>query len=161
MRVIPAEDFSGDFDRFYLWDTMIYPPTERLLAGAFPDHDWTSWGDVRPKKARTGRVKVLDGQLGFNLAMSTRVDTDAELAVPSYAAKPLTVRVPEDGGMAVIDRVKEVFTRYPGARSVEIIIELRSGAEAVLKTPLRVSPSPTFKAALEAALEPVSEAVAS
>ncbi len=153
MRVIPADDFNGDFDRFYLWDTMIYPPTERVLACAFPDQDWASWGNVRPKKARGGRgAKVLEGQLGFQLALSKREDDEAELAVPTYSAKPLTVRIHEDLGEAGLDRVKAVLKRFPGARAVEIIIELRSGACAVLPSKMRVSTSPTFKIALEEAL---------
>lgn len=153
MRVIPAEDFSGDFDRFYLWDTMIYPSTERLLAGAFPDNDWASWGDVRPKKPKGKAAKVLPGQLGLALGMSSRLDDAEELAVPIYATKPLRVRIPEAGGTELVDRVNAVLRKFPGARSVEIVIELKTGAEALLKTPLRVSPSPAFKAALDEALD--------
>jgi hypothetical protein len=151
MRVIPADDFSGDFDRFYLWDTMIYPPTERLLAGAFPDHDWSSWGNTRPKKGRKAQ-RVLEGQLGLSLGVSTRVDEAEELAVPKYVAKALTVRIPEAGGEVLLERVKGVLKQFPGARSVEILIELRSGGSALLTVPMRVSPSPAFKLALDEAL---------
>jgi DNA polymerase elongation subunit (family B) len=152
MRVIPAEDYANDVDRFYLWDTMVFPPTERLLTGAFPDHDWAKWGDVRPKKARGRAKKVLPGQLGFALSTSTREADDAELAVAAYAVKPLVVRIHEDGGEEMLNRVKEVFKRFPGARSVEVVIELRTGAAATLAIPARVSPSSAFRDALDQAM---------
>lgn len=151
MRVIPAEDYAGDVDRFYLWDTMIFPPTERLLMGAFPDHDWARWGDVRPKKGKRAK-KVADEQLGFMFGELTPKRDVEELAVPAYSVRPLVVRIPEEGGDLVLDRVKDVFRRFPGARAVEIVIELRSGASATLAMSMRVSPSPAFKAALEEAL---------
>lgn len=155
MRVIPAEDFTGDFDRFYLWDTMVYPPTERLLAGAFPDLDWAAWGNVRPKKAKGKAKKVLEGQLGFDLAPTTpkmKIDDEGELAIMAYAVKPLRVRIPEAGGEGMLERVKDVFKRYPGARTVEVVIDLCSGAAVTLKIPMRVSPSPQFKEAIEEAV---------
>lgn len=60
MKVIPVGDFVGDFDRHHLWETLVYPPTQRLLAAAFPDKDWESWGRTRPR----GR-HILPGQLGL------------------------------------------------------------------------------------------------
>lgn len=61
LKVIPASDFVGEFDRFYLWETAVYPPTQRLLQAAFPKEDWESWGRVRPRKQRG----VLPGQLAL------------------------------------------------------------------------------------------------
>jgi DNA polymerase elongation subunit (family B) len=58
MKVIPASDFTGvEADRWYLWENLVWPPTERLLVAAFPDHEWKSWGKVRPKKPRLPRGK--------------------------------------------------------------------------------------------------------
>lgn len=61
-QVIPAADYDGtNFDRYYLWESLVFPPSERLLAAAFPEHDWARWGKVRP--ARPGkRGRVLAGQ---------------------------------------------------------------------------------------------------
>jgi hypothetical protein len=153
MRVIPADDYSGEFDRHYLWDSMIFPATERLLVGAFPDHDWAAWGNTRPKKVRGKAAKVPETQLGFALAPPSRVDAERELAVPVYSAKPLVVRVPEAGGEEMLERVRAVFRAHPGARTVEIHLELRSGATAVMRTPLKVRPCPEFQQDLTAALE--------
>lgn len=66
MKVIPADDYAGEVDRHYIWERLVYPPTQRLLANAFPDHDWDAWAHTRPPKPR-GRNKPLPGQLGFDL----------------------------------------------------------------------------------------------
>ena len=50
-KCIPAEDFAGEFDRFYLWEELVYPPTLRVLQAAFPGEDWSRWERVRPKPA--------------------------------------------------------------------------------------------------------------
>jgi DNA polymerase elongation subunit (family B) len=52
----PADDFAGDFDRAYLWEHLVWPPTERLLAAAFPGEDWGQYKklyDAAPKAEKT------------------------------------------------------------------------------------------------------------
>lgn len=44
-------------DRFVIWDKQVFPPTERLLEGAFPGHDWKPWKRTRPAKVRKARKK--------------------------------------------------------------------------------------------------------
>lgn len=58
-KKIPAEDWAeGDlFDRFYLWDDLIYPATQRLLEAAFPATDWKRWARTRPLRPRTQAAK--------------------------------------------------------------------------------------------------------
>jgi DNA polymerase elongation subunit (family B) len=66
-EIIPAEDYDGsNADRFHVWEKMVFPPTERLLQAAYPDHDWGEWGKVRPPKVR-GRAAKLEeaGQLAL------------------------------------------------------------------------------------------------
>jgi DNA polymerase elongation subunit (family B) len=71
IRALPAEDYDPKIpernaDRFYLWETLVFPPTQRVLQAAFPDHDWTRWERVRPPRPRASkRAKVLPGQTGF------------------------------------------------------------------------------------------------
>jgi DNA polymerase elongation subunit (family B) len=63
LTAIPAEDFAGECDRFYLWENLVYPPTMRLLQSAFPDVDWTRFERVRPsKKARVSpnQMKLIE-----------------------------------------------------------------------------------------------------
>ena len=44
VEVAPAEDWDGDkLDRETLWQKYVGPPTERLLAAAFPAHNWKPW----------------------------------------------------------------------------------------------------------------------
>jgi len=45
-KAIPASDYTGEFDREYLWQNLIYPPTLRLLQAAFPAHDWERENDL-------------------------------------------------------------------------------------------------------------------
>lgn len=155
MRVIPAEDFDGECDRYYLWDTLIYPPTQRLLEGAFPETNWKSWADVRPAKVKKGK-KVHENQLGLSFTPKPKAERTKEdysdLAVPTFTKTPLIVRIPESAGEAGMMRVQEVLKANPGARSVEIVIALESGQEAILKSSMRVSTGPKLRLAVEAAL---------
>jgi DNA polymerase elongation subunit (family B) len=60
-RVLPAVDWDGEFDRYYLWEQLVYPPTQRVLEVAFPAGGWEQHERVRPRKVRG----VLPGQSGF------------------------------------------------------------------------------------------------
>lgn len=154
--VIPADDYAGDCDRFYLWER-VYRPTKSMMIAAFPDleDEWEQLENVRPKKPRGRAAKVPDEQLGFMLAKPKppRADVD-ELAVPMFSAEPLIVRVPESAGEAAIDRLHEVFKAHPGARSVQIVLALNSGAEATLALPhdIRVSTGPKLRDAVQRAI---------
>ena len=56
-EVIPAEDFDGDnVDRLHLWESRVYPPTERLLAACFPTVKWALWRQVRKHAAPKGQA---------------------------------------------------------------------------------------------------------
>lgn len=56
--VISATNFNGEFDRFEYWNTAIYPPTLRLLSGAFPGHNWNRWIAKRPKPVLPGQLQI-------------------------------------------------------------------------------------------------------
>jgi DNA polymerase elongation subunit (family B) len=52
-KVIPAEDWTGKCDRYELWDSLVWPASERLLASAFVNEPWAArWGGTRPKAVR-------------------------------------------------------------------------------------------------------------
>ena len=58
MKVLPADDYTGcEVDRFYVWETQVFPPTMRVLEAAFPDEPWKDWHKVRPPKERAVRKK--------------------------------------------------------------------------------------------------------
>lgn len=53
MKCIPAQDFDGTFDRYYLWENLVYPPTQRLLEAAYPgDLRFAAQLKARPAKPR-------------------------------------------------------------------------------------------------------------
>jgi DNA polymerase elongation subunit (family B) len=58
MKVIPVSDFTGVFDRAWLWESACWPATERFLEAAFPDHDWKPWAKVRVKAKMCAEAKL-------------------------------------------------------------------------------------------------------
>lgn len=69
-EVIWGPEYDGKCDRYYLWESLVYPPTLRLLEAAFPAHDWQRFAKVRPKKVRAAPVpkpKPDSPQLGLSL----------------------------------------------------------------------------------------------
>ena len=49
-KIIPASEYTGESDRYFLWENSVYPPTERLLHAAFPTVDWRDWSKARPSR---------------------------------------------------------------------------------------------------------------
>lgn len=53
-RYLPAADYAGECDRHHVWESLVYPPTARLLKAAFPAQEtyWDLWGRSRPPAPR-------------------------------------------------------------------------------------------------------------
>lgn len=73
IKAIPARDHDPSTDgkkadRFYLWEHLVFPPSQRVLAAAFPDHDWTRWERVRPPKPRRRGKPVPKEQEAFDFS---------------------------------------------------------------------------------------------
>ena len=158
--VIPATDFAGDCDRFWLWER-VYSPTLALLEAAFPDDDWSRFEVARPPKAR--EKKTNENQLGLAIDLpkpkppkggAKKLDDDDELAAPVYRSDALVVRIPESAGKDAPERVAEVFKAHPGARRVRVVLVSNGGSEAVLPTVGYVTPGEAFKKAVAEALRP-------
>lgn len=132
MRVIPAEDYTGvEADRYFLWESLVYPPTKALLEGAFPpvdergmpnlEHDWERFLRVRPPPDR----HVLPGQLGFfddARASSPREQIPAQIV---GARRILVDDWPEDVVLALELAVRS----HPGDEPIEVCV-LGQGAAA-------------------------------
>ncbi|MDE2099197.1 MAG: hypothetical protein KGL39_18225, partial [Patescibacteria group bacterium] len=58
MKVIPSEDWTGEYDAFDLWESVVWPPTQRLVVPAFPDYNWAAFDRVRPRLSR--KQKAVD-----------------------------------------------------------------------------------------------------
>lgn len=61
-RFIPADEFDGTFDRHELWESVVYPATQRLLEAAFPKAGWEAYERTRPAKVR-GRAQQAKAML--------------------------------------------------------------------------------------------------
>jgi DNA polymerase elongation subunit (family B) len=66
MQVVSVGDWDGAFDRYYLWESLVFPPTQRLLTAAYPGVDWKKWERVRPVVPRVykPRPKKTDEKQG-------------------------------------------------------------------------------------------------
>ena len=94
--IIPAEDYDGtNADRFHCWEKQVFPPSQRLLQAAYPDHDWGAWAKARPPKVR-GRTAKLEeegqGSLSFGDLPVERGETAG--ASPPRARKKREADVP-------------------------------------------------------------------
>ena len=61
-KSIPASDFTGAYDAFYLWENLVFPPTQRVLEAAFPEYDWKKHEAVRPPKPTASQLREAAGQ---------------------------------------------------------------------------------------------------
>lgn len=164
MKVIPAVDYDGACDRFYLWEDRIYPPTMRLLAGAFPEYDWSAMHKVRPRKTSAKKGGAGDGQ--ESLPVSTvaltkpkkgaKVQAQASLFAPSAplpagpkGSEPFVVELEE----RQLESVRQVLARHPGDRRVELRVTLPRGGTAKLGRDLKVCWSVELIADIERAKE--------
>ena len=140
---IPAGDYDGTCDRYYLWENLVYPPTLRLLQAAFPDSDWTTALErVRPPKPRGRARKPVGGQLGLAVGPISDEGEQAPFILPIQESS---------GSDDVLLRVRDVIARHPGGRPLVLHIFLKSGAVAVLSTGLKVSGSAAFASDVEEA----------
>lgn len=134
-KVMLAEDYTGsEIDRHYIWESLVFPPSLRLLRAAFPKADWERWARSRPPKLRGRKVKVLEGQAELG------IDKPAP-ALPGRAAKPYEFRIDEAavyeaGGMRALQRV---LAAHPGTRRCSVIIVLTDGSTALLDLPMTVA----------------------
>lgn len=70
LRVAPAAEYEAgavEPDRYYLWENLVYPPSQRVLEAAFPDgEDWAhGYEKVRPRQAPK-RSRVNEAQVAFS-----------------------------------------------------------------------------------------------
>jgi len=85
IKAIPASDYDGTCDRFYLWD-LVYPPTMRLLEAMFPSEAarWNAHEKVRPPKVRRKRSEANPNQIDM-FASSASPQSALPLPSSTYA----------------------------------------------------------------------------
>lgn len=168
MKVAPAADYANDCDRFYLWENLIYPATQRLLEAAFPAEkgmsaeelqarDWARFERVRPKKERGARKAALSEERVPGSAAKGRPRSapagqgglfdcpppPAPAAAPARQGEPFVVELAARGRaeMPEMEAVKAALLRHPGDRPVVLRIVLADG-RVDLDVPMRVATSP-------------------
>lgn len=143
----PAADYEGKPDRYYLWESLVYPPTQRLLKAAFPDQDWeTGLEKVRPPKLRGKALKATQAGQGTlfdaNVAPGPRSPGTGvveghthpgagSLPPPMVSEEPFVLVVHERLG-GCLERLALVCAAHPGPRPLVVRIVLADGAEATL-----------------------------
>jgi len=58
METIPAEKYTGDVDRHYLWNKLIYPPSLRLLSPCVTGVNWNAFKLTPPPKQPPGQLSL-------------------------------------------------------------------------------------------------------
>lgn len=64
--VLPVGDWTGELDRYELWEGSVWPPTARLLAAAFPAESWSRFNRVRPRALKRGVPVLTPAQDGVS-----------------------------------------------------------------------------------------------
>ena len=142
MKYAPAADYAGEFDRFYLWEDVIYPATQRVLEAAFPVEsgmsleqrqlrDWTRYAKVRPKPEKA--AKVAEPGTRVPAAAPRKKKNEAQAALFAPAARvlaavpdgPYEVEIAGESEQEVtrqLLKVKEVLRRHAGERDVVMVL---------------------------------------
>lgn len=62
MQRVRADRWDGTYDRFYIWENQVFPPTQRVLEAAFPGERWRDHLRARPTKAELKRQAMSEQQ---------------------------------------------------------------------------------------------------
>jgi DNA polymerase elongation subunit (family B) len=165
MKVAPAADYDGNPDRYYLWENLIYPATQRLLEAAFPvrqgmtaeelrARDWAQYERARPRAARAAKAQP-EGGPAPRRGRSAVPEQGGLFGAPASATGPgpLVVEVGEGDRLGA---AREALERHPGDREVVLRVRTPEGV-AELACPQRVAVSPELLRELEGAKKSVDE----
>jgi hypothetical protein len=81
LKAVAAHDFNGEFDRYYLWENLVYPPSQRVLEVAIGGHKWKDYLRLRPTKSgkvRPDNLSVALAALSVHDAIATNETTNNE-----------------------------------------------------------------------------------
>lgn len=159
--VIPACDYTGkEVDRYHVWESMVFPPSLRLLQAAFPDHNWDDWAKVRPAKSRKRGKAVHESQQALpdlpTVTVSNRIASPyEELMLPSYIERRIlmqvreyVVKVDEEKLRSHVPELKQICELYPGVRPLVLVLRMKDGTEATMTTRFLVDGSLDLYSAL-------------
>lgn len=120
--VIAAEDYDGVCDRHYYWEKVVWPPTERFLVAAFPDHDWSTWAKTRvTPSTRRKAAQLKQGKL-FGDAHEV-----APGSVPAMTSAVYAIEVGEGVDKAGLEALNALCLEHPGTRPLELHVHTPTG----------------------------------
>jgi hypothetical protein len=135
-RVIPVRDWNGECDRAGLWEKRVWPPTQRLLDSAFPEHDWSRFDKVRLKEPKARKSKAAPGQQGLfdgDAGKVLRMVADESRGFNEQGVKAVRaiLEVAKDGSVPV------ELTLLVDGRAVRLEVERKVAVDAALLRRLR------------------------
>jgi len=162
MTAVPAEDYKGECDRFYVWENRVWKPTQRLLEAAFPDHLWRRLERIRPQKGRHKPPPKDQAAFDFPVEKpSVRIPPrmlprepfrQIDLSKPDFTmtTTPWELHLSDLDDFGVL---REVLLRFPGTRPVKIVVHLQDGVRALADSKLTVDGSSALDRSIEGARE--------
>lgn len=158
-RAIPVSDYKGECDRFYLWESLVYPPTQRLLDAAFFDEDWKRFKQSRPSKRIRKMIWVPPGQGALfdpkGVPKLNLEECEPEQMVAPTRPKEFVIEIDESKhGTQCIPKLKEVLSRYPGRKPVMLRMKFhKPDREVTMAIEYKVSVSPALLEAVKEILQ--------
>jgi hypothetical protein len=143
LQVVPADAYDGAFDRYYMWENLVYKPTMRLMMAIVPAHNWKQYLNVRPPKPKKPRAQ----RTGSRKQAETKVDAP-QLEIPFRSVRApdshYDIDVPGPLTQQQTQELLAVLARFPGRRRVCVCDS--TGEVDVSAT---VSVTPAMQAAVE------------
>jgi DNA polymerase elongation subunit (family B) len=147
LKVVQAEHYDGTFDRFYMWEKLVYPATMRFLMAVFPNVNWKQYLHVRPKPERKPRVTK---------AKAVQVQKEQQtlpVRAPVGHDTPYRIEPPRRMSNPEMDVLMAVLARFPGRRPVHLC----ECGEVVAELAANVSVTPALTAAVSRFLSGITD----
>lgn len=92
LTVKPIADYTGECDRYYLWEALVYPPTLRLLSKAFPavSNRFDNLARARPRHRKVKPVPEEQLGLGLDTSLPPAVRLKPGIPAPFESKTHLT-----------------------------------------------------------------------
>jgi hypothetical protein len=127
-----------------MWEKLVFPPSKRLLEGAFPSVDFDTFASVRPGKAPRRARKGKDAP-----TPTPEPEEPVKPVLGSFVATPanrfVVVRATAWTSLdpVELDELVRACSRYPGEKAVVIQFETHLGIMR-MDTNITVSPCDEF-----------------
>lgn len=132
LKAVPlCEYVPGSEDRFYLWENLVYPATQRVLEACFKTHDWRLYERARPPKPRRGKP-VPEEQTGFDFSANPGLPAEAS---PAHEITQRSGEVPGGRDSSGPAGGRDAINRHTGANRIVLDRSASRAAEAPQPVP--------------------------